>query len=116
MSRIIIHKNEADFDIIEAAYYITETSLGTSKRFTRAVHAAIASLAEMPGMGVRRDYNNPTYADMRMWPVPEFPKYLIYYRTTDEYLIIIRVLHSAQDIAAIFAPEKPEESDAEDRG
>lgn len=111
MSRIVVHKNEAEFDIIEAAYQIAETSLIRSERFTKAVKAAIDDLAIMPGMGVQRDYDNPAYANMRMWPVPKFSKYLIFYRTAGEFLEVLRVLHGSQDIEAIFAPEVAETQD-----
>ena len=111
MNRIIILKDEANFDIIEAGYDIGENSLSTSKRFSTAVYAAIDDLAVMPGMGVRRDYNNPVYANMRMWPVPKFSKYLIFYRTAGEFLEVLRVLHGSQDIEAIFAPDVTETQD-----
>ena len=52
-------------------------------------------------MGSPRDYG-PNYPGLRMWHVPKFPKYLIFYQATDIELIIRRVLHGAQDIARIF--------------
>ena len=60
-------------------------------------------------MGALRDYNNPRYAGMRMWPVPGFTKYLIFYQIGDTEIKILRLLHGAQDLAQIFAPEEEDE-------
>ena len=61
----------------------------------------------MPGGGALRDYGDPALAGLRMWPIPKFPKYLIFYLTTEKTVEIVRVLHGAQNLQAIFAP--PEE-------
>jgi plasmid stabilization system protein ParE len=63
-------------------------------------------LAEMPGMGSPRDYGQD-FSDLRVWPVPKFPKCLIFDPATETELTIIRVLHGAQNIAQIFSdPER----------
>lgn len=62
----------------------------------------IGRLAALPGIGAIREHSKPSFAGMRMWPLPEFPKYLIFYRATDEELRVIRVLHGAQDPGSIF--------------
>jgi plasmid stabilization system protein ParE len=64
-------------------------------------------LAATPGAGTPRDYDTPALAGLRMCPVPKFSKYLIFYLTTDKTVEIVRVLHGAQNLPAIFAP--PEE-------
>jgi toxin ParE1/3/4 len=35
---------------------------------------------------------------IRRWPIPEFPKHLIFYRPTDDGVDILRVLHGARDV------------------
>jgi toxin ParE1/3/4 len=56
-------------------------------------------------MGVRREYRRPDLQGMRMWPVLGFRNYLIFYQATEDQLEIIRVLHSARNIATIFDAE-----------
>jgi len=102
MSRKIIVHREARSDVIDIAYFIAEDSLDAASRFATALDAAYRRLAFLPSIGAIREYNNPSLAGMRMWPLPEFPKYLIFYRATDEELRIIRVLHGAQDPGSIF--------------
>src|SRR5690348_12159478 len=102
----VIKRPEAKRDIMAAAEYIAEhTGFNASERFLKATDAAFHALSRMPGIGMPRDYDNPAYAGMRMWPVPKFTKYLIFYLTTEDTVEIVRVLHGAQNIEEIFAPE-----------
>jgi toxin ParE1/3/4 len=105
MSRQLLRHEAAKQDLIEAAYYIAQGSLDASDRFLRATEEAFRRLAEMPGMGSRRDFGNPALSGMRMWPVPGFRGYLIFYRATEDTLEIIRVLHGARDLPSIFSAE-----------
>lgn len=109
MSRAIRRTWQARRDVIEAADYIAETSLNASDRFLQATETAFKILADMPGIGALRDYDNPNYAGMRMSPVPGFRKYLVFYLTHEEDIEIIRVLHGARDLTRIFAPEQEAE-------
>ncbi len=103
-SLIITRSPQARVDALDCAYYIAETaSLDASDRFLAAIEAAYKRLAEMPGMGAPRDYG-PAFPGLRMWRVPMFPKYLIFYQATEHQLIIRRVLHGSQDIETIFNP------------
>lgn len=98
----MIRSAAARNDIILEAYTIGERDLNASDRFLSAVEAAIRRLAEMPGLGAARPFSNPLLGEMRMWPVPGFRKYLVFYRATAEVLEVVRVLHGARDIAAIL--------------
>jgi toxin ParE1/3/4 len=108
MSRQIVRHEKAKTDLIQEAFYIAEDNLDASDRFLEATESAFRQLSEMPGMGVRRAYHRPDLQGMRMWPVPGFRNYLIFYRATEDSLEIIRVLQSAQDIARIFDAEDDE--------
>ncbi len=106
MSRKIIRHDAARQDLLNEAYFIAEDNLDASDRFLHATEDAFRSLAALPGMGVQRDYKRPALQGMRMWPVPGFEKYLIFYHATEDTLEIIRVLHGSQDIASIFESEE----------
>ena len=96
---------DALVDIVDNAYYIDGSGRSdAARRFVDAVQDACKQLADMPGMGVLRDYGNPANAGMRMWPVPAFPRYLIFYKVAGSELQILRVLHGSRDLAAIFGP------------
>lgn len=105
MSREVIVSDEARIDTIDIAYAIAEDNLSASDRFVSAVGAAFQQLADIPGMGVVRDYQNPSLRGARMWPVPGFRNYLIFYTATEDKLRILRVIHGARDLPTLFAPD-----------
>jgi toxin ParE1/3/4 len=71
-----------------------------------AVESTCAMLSTMPGIGSARDFRNPRFAGLRMFPIKKFENYLIFYQSTDEELLVVRVLHGARDIAALFEDEE----------
>ena len=74
-------------------------------RFLLEAQESFALLADLPNIGTIRDYGNPDLFGLRMWPIPRFRKYLIFYVTTNDLVKIVRVLHGSQDIQSIFSPE-----------
>ena len=71
-------------------------------RFIDAVEKAFRRLSEMPEIGVLHEFDDPRLAGTRMWPVPKFPRYMIFYHARGEEIRVLRMLHGARDIAAIF--------------
>ena len=75
MSRRIILHAAAFRDLDETSAYIGENSPRASVRFLEAAQRAFRRLADMPGLGAPRDYDNPALAGLRMMPIPGFQKY-----------------------------------------
>jgi toxin ParE1/3/4 len=84
------------------AEYLYDISPATASRFLRAAEWTFQRLAEMPGLGGRCEFRNPEFADIRVFPIKRFPKYLVFYRPIPDGVLIIRILHSSQDIESIF--------------
>lgn len=40
-----------------------------------------------------------------MWPVPDFPRVLIFYAETPDGIDVVRVLHASRDIKGVIADE-----------
>lgn len=99
--KLIVH-DEARFDVIDLAYYIAEDNIDASNRFIDALSASYIRLMDMPNLGVSRDFHNPLLKGIRMWPIPGFSKYLIFYRLITDELHIYRILHGSRDIDAVF--------------
>lgn len=59
----------------------------------------------MPLIGSERKFFNSKLWGIRLWFVKGFEKYLIFYRVFDNYIEIVRVLHSAQDVDSIMEDE-----------
>lgn len=96
---------QAKRDLDELAAYISEDSPGAAMRFLQAAEAAFRQLAGMPQIGSPRSFGIPDLAKLRMWPIPGFRKHLIFYRPTEHGIEVLRVLHGARDIEAIFEEE-----------
>jgi toxin ParE1/3/4 len=47
-------------------------------------------------------FRNPELRDVRRLTVTGFENWLLFYRDTEDRIDVIRVLHGARDIAAIF--------------
>lgn len=77
-----------------------------SVRFLKAIRRTCSQIAAMPGIGAPRDYDNPALVGLRVVPVAGFKNYGIYYLTTSEAVIVLRVLHGARDLDSIFSDRK----------
>ncbi len=71
-------------------------------RFLHAAESAFHRLARFPEMGSRYASDNPSLADMRTWPIPRFPKHLIFYRPLPGGVEIVRVLHGERDLQPLL--------------
>ena len=99
----IVKRPLAELDLIVIASHIEfDAGPRVADRFLNAAENAFERLAFMPGIGVERTYGTVV---MRMWTIPKFSNYLIFYTTSGSDLEIIRVLHGAQDLAGILDPD-----------
>lgn len=105
MSLTLFTRFQAKSDIVEMADHIAQDSLESAEAFIAAVEATLLLLAEMPGVGATREYQDPALFGLRIWPVQGFGRYLIFYREVSGRLEVVRVLHAARNIAQLFEPE-----------
>ena len=106
MSRRTIIQPRANQDIDEHLDYLAEENgLDTAIGFLHAVQDAFDRLLQMPELGPTREYLNPSLANLRMWPISAFPKYLIFYRPADSGIQVIRVIYGTRDIPGLFEDE-----------
>jgi toxin ParE1/3/4 len=98
-----IHKwSSARVDLAELAEYLRQDSPRVALRFLRAAERTFALLASQPGMGIRYRAEAPGPVELRRFPVSGFERYLIFYRATGAGIEIVRVIHSARDIATLL--------------
>lgn len=103
MNRIIFSSVfEADFAEI-TALFATVASPETSLRWEKAIVRLTKLLQKFPELGrVRRDLHPP---GIRTFVVKEFPKYLLFYRTTATEIIFLRVRYGGMDLTKLFPEE-----------
>ena len=92
----------AERDVLEHFEYLLAERPEAALRFVDAVEAALERLADMPLMGVSRPFARPGLEDVRMWPVPDFERFLILYRPCADGVEAVRVLYGMRDIPAIM--------------
>lgn len=57
----------------------------------------------MPQLGRKRsELANESLSDVRSFPIHGFKNWLVFYRPTPDGIDVIRVLHGARDLNAIF--------------
>ena len=90
-------------DIVNQARYIQqESEPRTAARFVKAVERTFALLATNPRMGKVANFENPWLAGVRMFRVSTFENHLVFYRHLKGTLEIVRLLHGARNLAALF--------------
>ena len=67
-------------DLLEIWEFIAWDNIDAADRVRDAAFRAFESLASMPELGTRRKFANPRLKGVRLWPVPGFHQYLIFYR------------------------------------
>ncbi len=101
-SRRIYRRPLAEQDILEHFEYLLGERPEAALRFVDAVEAALERLADMPFMGAARPFTKPGLEDIRMWPIPDFERFLIFYRPCVDGVEAVRVLYGMRDIPAIM--------------
>ena len=83
--------------------HITVDNPEAADRVEEAIFDSFELLARNPALGRRRQFRR--HQNIRSWVVTEFTNYLIFYRelTNGSGVEIVRVLHGARDLDALFA-------------
>ena len=105
MSRRLLVRPLAEDDLDEQALYIARDNVDAALRFLEAAEAAFERLRSFANIGTRREFVHPDLSGVRSWPIPGFSKHLIFYRANASSIEVLRVLHSARDLAEILGPE-----------
>jgi len=107
MDREILLRPEADRDVDDLADYLGRDRREVGRRFYEAAWRVFRQLAAMPEVGRPQDFGRPELAGLRRIRVPGFEKSLIFYRPIDDGVEVLRVVHGARDLPALFEGEGP---------
>jgi toxin ParE1/3/4 len=100
--RRIVRRVGARIDVVVAVENIAANNPRAASRFVRAVRATEEALLANPGMGSRRDFHNPALVGMRVHSIRGFRKYLVFYIPGSNGIDVVRVLHGARSLEALF--------------
>lgn len=93
---VVLRTSQAHLDFVEIAVRIAEDNPIAADRWLETIDEKCRLLATMPEMGRKRPELAP---ELRSLPVGN---YIIFYRPIRDGIDVIRVLHGAQDLPAIF--------------
>lgn len=100
MSRYLFSPSARN-DLREIIAQVQTDRPAAAAKLLERIERKCAILADMPGIGAKRD---DLHADLRCYRVPH-SHYLIFYREVSEGIEIVRVLHGARDIGRFFEGE-----------
>lgn len=90
-------------DVLEQAEYIAfHSGLAMASQFLEAAERTYQLIAIQPYLGRLVERCPPAMAGSRVFPVRGFGKHLIFYRPIEAGIEILRVIHGARDIEALF--------------
>jgi toxin ParE1/3/4 len=93
----------ADADLDEQADYLAENAnADTAFRFYDAAEKTFAFLASTPEAGAPWEAKDAPVPGLRLWRIKGFEKLRVFYRTTEDGIDIVRVIHTSRDIEAAF--------------
>lgn len=95
---------QEDLDQIHA--YISEDNPEAADRVLEAALATFQDLARMPDMGRPRIFKHSELSGIRSLRVAGFRNYLVFYRSEAGGVSIVRVLHGARDLDALFGEDR----------
>ena len=102
MTRRATKTPRARRDLAEIAANIGFENPPAADQFLDAARDAFVKLVDFPLMGARRDTITPRYPKLRSWPIKNFENYLIFYTPTTRGIRVLRVLHGARNLEAVF--------------
>ena len=98
------HKTpRAKQDLEDCAIYLAENgSLQVALRFLECSEATFEILAEHSGFGRQMQFSRPELEGLRSFRVQGFENHLVFYLPREFGIEVVRVLHGARDLEAIF--------------
>ena len=96
---------EAREDLDEIYAYIFEDDPDAADRVLEAALSTFAALGGTPGQGRIRIFEHSELCGLRSFGVEGFRNYVIFYRIVSEGVEIVRVLHGARDLDAMFSAD-----------
>ena len=92
-------------DLFEIWESIATENPEAADRFLVAFQATTMQLLRHPGLGRERRFARFRGITLRSWNVTGFRNRLVFYTATQDCLNVVRVVHGARDLDALFQEE-----------
>ena len=97
-------KASARLDLKSHWRYIARDNLPAADRLLDAAEETFKLIAENPDIGSQRSFRK--LVGVRLRTVTGFRNYLVFYKTREETVVIVRVLHGMRDLPRFFLRRK----------
>lgn len=101
-AKTIVFSEKSLEDTTGIVEHIANDNLNAAKAFRERLEQTCSLLADMPGIGTLRDFDNAYLSGVRFLPLKQFEKYLVFYQMHGDTLHVIRIVHGARDLPALF--------------
>jgi toxin ParE1/3/4 len=105
MSVPITIRPQAEADIVGIVDGLKAESPKLAQAFVRQLQHSFTLLSDFPLMGALRSYQHPRLHGLRMVPLKQFERYVLFYLPHPHEIQVIRVLHGARDLPSLFAED-----------
>jgi plasmid stabilization system protein ParE len=93
---------KAAHDLDEASHHIAADNPEAAERVRQTILNTSDFLGQHPELGRRIRNAAVRHSQIRWFVVPKFRNYLIFYQPFQETVMVVRVLHAAQDWTRVF--------------
>ncbi|WP_036478421.1 type II toxin-antitoxin system RelE/ParE family toxin [Myxosarcina sp. GI1] len=105
MTRRIVITPRASRDIDELFEYIAQNNSDAALRFFDAARQTFSQLARTPGLGRAYEMSKPELKGLRRWKIKGFEKYIVFYRYSEDFLEIVRIIYAGRDLRSLLEDE-----------
>jgi toxin ParE1/3/4 len=103
--RKLVIRPEAAADLDAQALFIAADNVEAGLRLYASADRAFRRILQLPRIGAVREFASGRLQGLRVWPIPDFPNHLVFYRVTGAVVEVVRVLHAARDIPGALEEE-----------
>ena len=101
MSRLVVRRR-ADRDIDEQLVFLANQSHSLAAKFLDSIERTLHLITESPDRGFLWDDEAHRKRGIHVRVVMGFPNVLVFYRSAEQTVEIVRVLHGARDIVTLL--------------
>ncbi len=107
-ARIDRHSAVIEQDLPDIYAFIADRDPAAAERVLDAMERTFQELARHPDSGAPYPTRNRKLQGLRMFPVSDFPNYLVFYRVETASIRILYVTHGARHLLRLFRREPRE--------
>ena len=91
-------------DVLEQSdWYRAQADMKLAQRWEKAVTSTLLRIAKVPHAGAPSRFKADELRGTRWLPVAGFPMHLVFYRFREDQIRVLRVVHGARDLEALFS-------------